>query len=200
MRRVRQESARRTALISSTMAAKPAPMKAKPPPTDAICGWCIEGCVSKLVVSSLGEVSVGMQRLAACTLLCSWTLGACSRPTSEREPPAAAVASEANARPAHAPAALPTANKAPAPVPQASAPAAPAPAAPASSAPAPTAPARKPRVRTLHPQPGASECVEMYGSCTPEPDSVCTTEAFVLACDERGKHPKSGAALRCLCP
>jgi hypothetical protein len=40
----------------------------------------------------------------------------------------------------------------------------------------------------------------MYGSCTRGPTPVCTTEAFVLACGEAGKHPKTRAPLRCECP
>jgi hypothetical protein len=54
--------------------------------------------------------------------------------------------------------------------------------------------------RTIHPQPGNSDCIEMYGSCTPPPDQLCTSNAFVLACGERGELPSNGELIACVCP
>jgi len=54
--------------------------------------------------------------------------------------------------------------------------------------------------RTIHPQPGSSDCIEMYGSCTPPPDPLCTSNAFVLACGESGQLPSSGERIVCACP
>jgi hypothetical protein len=60
--------------------------------------------------------------------------------------------------------------------------------------------AAAPRARTIHPAAGSEECVEMYGSCTPPPDPLCTSNAFVLACGESGELPSSGERLTCACP
>lgn len=54
--------------------------------------------------------------------------------------------------------------------------------------------------RTIHPQPGSSDCIEMYGSCTPPPDPLCTSNAFVLACGESGDLPSNGERIVCACP
>jgi hypothetical protein len=56
------------------------------------------------------------------------------------------------------------------------------------------------RVREIHPQRGRDGCLEMYGSCTPGPDRVCTSEAYYLDCGERGQLPVTGEPLRCVCP
>lgn len=58
----------------------------------------------------------------------------------------------------------------------------------------------KPRARELHPQPDQTDCVEMYGSCTPLPDRVCTSQAFVLECGKSGRVPGSRELLTCVCP
>lgn len=57
-----------------------------------------------------------------------------------------------------------------------------------------------PRARTIHPAAGSEECVEMYGTCTPPPDPLCTSNAFVLACGESGELPSTGERLSCACP
>jgi|GEM_PF-5317433 len=58
-----------------------------------------------------------------------------------------------------------------------------------------------PSTRTIHPASGGEkECVEMYGSCTPPPDPLCTSNAFVLACGESGELPSTGERLSCTCP
>ena len=54
--------------------------------------------------------------------------------------------------------------------------------------------------RTIHPQPGNSDCIEMYGSCTPPPDQLCTSNAFVLACGESGELPSNAERIVCVCP
>jgi outer membrane biosynthesis protein TonB len=163
-----------------------------------------------------------VQRLTAWALVIALGPIACTRQGSAPEPPAseatpAPAAQSANA-PAQQPAAPePAAHAKPAepeptppsvePVPSTTAAPEPTPTAPSAAEPkqpagpaSAVAPTRKTAIRTLHPQPGASECVEMYGSCTRGPNRVCTTEAFVLACGEAGKHPKTRAPLRCACP
>jgi len=57
-----------------------------------------------------------------------------------------------------------------------------------------------PRARTIHPASGSEECVEMYGTCTPPPDPLCTSNAFVLPCGESGELPSNGERLSCVCP
>lgn len=57
-----------------------------------------------------------------------------------------------------------------------------------------------PQTRTIHPAAGSKECVEMYGTCTPPPDPLCTSNAFVLACGESGELPSTGERLACVCP
>jgi hypothetical protein len=56
------------------------------------------------------------------------------------------------------------------------------------------------RVREVHPQPGQDGCIEMYGSCTPGPDRICTSEMYYLDCGERGQLPATSEPLRCVCP
>lgn len=43
-------------------------------------------------------------------------------------------------------------------------------------------------------------CVEMYGTCTPPPEKLCTSSAFYLDCGQRGQLPNSGEWLQCECP
>ena len=59
---------------------------------------------------------------------------------------------------------------------------------------------KKPAVRTVHPQPGSSDCIQMYGSCTPPPNPLCTSNAFVLTCGESGELPSNGEPIVCMCP
>lgn len=61
-------------------------------------------------------------------------------------------------------------------------------------------PAPGARMRSIHPNAGGSQCVEMYGSCAPGVDVLCTSNAFVLACGETGQLPSSGEWLMCVCP
>jgi hypothetical protein len=67
----------------------------------------------------------------------------------------------------------------------------------------PTRPTKKPEgkadVQTIHPQPGQTDCVEMYGTCTPPPDRICTSTAFVLSCNETGQRPNTNTWLKCIC-
>ena len=70
--------------------------------------------------------------------------------------------------------------------------------APQPKGPAAVAPAAK--VRTIHPSGDAKDCIEMYGTCTPPPDRLCTSSAFVLSCGESGQLPESKEMLRCVCP
>jgi hypothetical protein len=57
-----------------------------------------------------------------------------------------------------------------------------------------------PRARTIHPASGSDECVEMYGTCTPPPDPLCTSNALVLKCGESAELPSNGERLSCACP
>lgn len=54
--------------------------------------------------------------------------------------------------------------------------------------------------RTIHPASGSEECIEMYGTCTPPPDPLCTSNALVLQCGESAELPSSGERLTCACP
>ena len=63
--------------------------------------------------------------------------------------------------------------------------------------PAVTKPA--PRVREIRPLEGAAGCVEMYGTCTPPPDQLCTTSALHVDCGQRGQVPPSGEWVQCVC-
>ena len=56
------------------------------------------------------------------------------------------------------------------------------------------------KTRTIHPTTDSKDCIEMYGSCTPPPDRLCTSSAFVLSCGETGQLPSSKEWLRCECP
>jgi hypothetical protein len=55
-------------------------------------------------------------------------------------------------------------------------------------------------VREIHPTPGNTGCLEMYGTCTAPPDQLCTTSAFYLDCNAKGQLPSTGEWLHCLCP
>jgi hypothetical protein len=55
-------------------------------------------------------------------------------------------------------------------------------------------------VREIHPTPGNTGCLEMYGTCTPPPDQICTSSAFYLDCNAKGQLPSNGEWLRCICP
>ena len=57
-----------------------------------------------------------------------------------------------------------------------------------------------PKPRTIHATAGSNECLEMYGSCTEPPDQLCTSNALVLQCGERGQLPSTGEQLTCVCP
>jgi hypothetical protein len=57
------------------------------------------------------------------------------------------------------------------------------------------------RARTIHPLNGGDkECTEMYGTCTPPPDRLCTSSALVLGCGESAELPSTGERLTCACP
>jgi hypothetical protein len=53
--------------------------------------------------------------------------------------------------------------------------------------------------REIQLSPGNTGCVEMYGTCTPPPDQLCTTSAFYLDCNKTGQLPSTGEWLRCIC-
>ena len=115
----------------------------------------------------------------------------------------AACASRPQAKPA---AEKPTNTPAAAPPP--SAPSAPE-AAPEQAQPTPPPSAAKPKTkppanakpRIIHPLGDAQDCMEMYGFCTPPPERLCTSSAFVLSCGETGQLPTpSHEWLRCVCP
>lgn len=55
-------------------------------------------------------------------------------------------------------------------------------------------------VREIHPEPGQTSCVQMYGSCTRGSPPVCTSSAISLECGERGRMPETGERLHCVCP
>jgi hypothetical protein len=55
-------------------------------------------------------------------------------------------------------------------------------------------------VREIHPNPGNTGCLEMYGTCTAPPDQLCTTSAFYLDCNAKGQLPSTGEWLHCRCP
>jgi hypothetical protein len=61
-------------------------------------------------------------------------------------------------------------------------------------------PAAQAPAREIHPQPDQHDCVQMYGSCTPLPDRVCTSQAFVVECGKTGRSPTTHEALTCVCP
>jgi hypothetical protein len=64
-----------------------------------------------------------------------------------------------------------------------------------------TTPPAGAKLRTIHPQGDATDCIEMYGTCTPPPDRLCTSSAFVLSCGETGQLPTGQREwLRCVCP
>lgn len=58
----------------------------------------------------------------------------------------------------------------------------------------------KKAVRTIHPQPGQTGCVEMYGDCTPEPNSICTSKALYIDCGKQALVPSTGEPVDCVCP
>jgi hypothetical protein len=68
---------------------------------------------------------------------------------------------------------------------------------------APPASAKKSRSaknpREIHLNPGNPGCIEMYGTCTPPPDQLCTTSAFYLDCNKTGQLPSTGEWLHCSC-
>jgi hypothetical protein len=103
------------------------------------------------------------------------------------------------------PAQTPTAAEEPsAPSPPPAAPTEPAatvePPTPAAPPQGPGQPQAKKGLRVIHPRPGEAGCIEMVGSCTPPPNSLCTTNAFYLDCGARGTPPKSRDELQCVCP
>jgi hypothetical protein len=55
------------------------------------------------------------------------------------------------------------------------------------------------KVRQIAPLEGSTGCVEMFGSCTPPPERLCTSSAFYLDCGERGTLPSTGEMLHCVC-
>jgi hypothetical protein len=57
-----------------------------------------------------------------------------------------------------------------------------------------------PPLRIIHPTQGRSDCMEMYGSCSPPPDPLCTSSAFVLECGQKERHPSGREWLQCVCP
>lgn len=147
--------------------------------------------------------------------------GACNRPDSPPppvmpQPPAAppqAVAPAPPPVPKELP--LPDPKQAPAPAkPDAPASAATAP-APAPEPPITPSPTQKPdaptpplaakpkrgaKTRDIHPQSGAAGCVEMYGTCTPPPEKLCTTSALYVDCGKQAQVPSSTDWVNCVCP
>jgi hypothetical protein len=53
--------------------------------------------------------------------------------------------------------------------------------------------------REIHLNPGNTGCIEMYGTCTPPPDQLCTSSAFYLDCNKTGQLPSTGEWLHCVC-
>jgi hypothetical protein len=64
----------------------------------------------------------------------------------------------------------------------------------------PTKPPAAAKHEIIHPQAGQTDCTEMYGTCTPPPDRICTSTAFVLSCNETGQRPNTNTWLKCVCP
>lgn len=130
---------------------------------------------------------------------CLVFVAGCGRPAS---PPIAPVEPVPARGPGPAPS--PAAEAEPPPK---EAPSNPAPDAPRSpAAVAPSAEGKDPGLanppktaRTIRPHQGASGCVEMYGTCTPPPERLCTTTALHVDCGQRGQVPSSGEWVECLC-
>ncbi|HKP58047.1 MAG TPA: hypothetical protein VJV78_15050 [Polyangiales bacterium] len=72
---------------------------------------------------------------------------------------------------------------------------------PAGALPAPDAQKKKARGRTreIHRTPGNTACLEMYGTCTPPPDQICTSSALYVDCGQRAQVPTSGEWVHCVC-
>ena len=133
--------------------------------------------------------------------------GACNRPDSP-PPPVVPVQPQPPAAPpqASAPTVAPIPKDVPLPAPKA-APAHPQPDAPESAAAAPAVAPDAPQgskpaatVREIHPAEGSAGCVEMYGTCTPPPDRLCTSSALYVDCGKRVQVPGSGDWVNCVCP
>lgn len=56
-----------------------------------------------------------------------------------------------------------------------------------------------PRARVIRPTTGSEGCVEMYGTCTPPPDRLCTSTALHVDCGQRSQVPSSGEWVQCVC-
>jgi hypothetical protein len=150
-------------------------------------------------------------RIPPLILLCLVAAVGCKRSASAPEPvaPVQAVAPRAPSAP---PAAAVPAEPAPAAPPKEGAPDAPdtataAPVQPAPEekppigAPAPVATPKKHHggTREIHRTPGNTACIEMYGTCTPPPDPLCTSSALYVECGQRGQVPASGEWVHCIC-
>jgi hypothetical protein len=130
--------------------------------------------------------------LLLCLVACEGSASRASAPsTAEPRPPAPAQTTSAVAEPSTPP-------------PPSAAPAEPAatvePPTPAAPPHEPGQPQAKKGLRVIHPRPGEAGCIEMVGSCTPPPNSLCTTNAFYLDCGARATPPKSREELQCVCP
>ncbi|HKU43615.1 MAG TPA: hypothetical protein VJR89_35875 [Polyangiales bacterium] len=55
------------------------------------------------------------------------------------------------------------------------------------------------RTREIHRTEGSTGCVEMYGTCTPPPDRLCTSSALYVDCGQRAQVPSSGEWVHCSC-
>jgi hypothetical protein len=69
----------------------------------------------------------------------------------------------------------------------------------AADAPKPDAKKRTGRTREIRRTPGNTGCIEMYGTCTPPPDPICTSLALYVDCGQRGQVPTSGEWVHCTC-
>ena len=118
--------------------------------------------------------------------------------THEAPAPSATVAASPSTAEMPSPSSPPAAKP---PTPQGSAATQPGAARPQPSAAASKQPPAGTKVRAIHPHSGNQDCMEMYGFCTPPPDQLCTSSAFVLSCGETGQLPGGSREwLRCICP
>jgi type IV secretory pathway VirB10-like protein len=58
---------------------------------------------------------------------------------------------------------------------------------------------RSGRTREIQRTPGNTACIEMYGTCTPPPDQICTSSVLYVDCGQRAQLPSSGEWVHCVC-
>jgi hypothetical protein len=63
----------------------------------------------------------------------------------------------------------------------------------------PDAKKRSGRTRQIRRTIGNPACIEMYGTCTPPPDQICTSSALYVDCGQRAQVPSSGEWVHCVC-